>query len=112
MRYPSLVPEYVCKTDIKIVLYAEGVNENGAPNIVLQTTKKCNWQDSAKRVLTPQKEEVQLTAVALFSGDIAPNVASIQSGYVEVFGEKRSIYKGSKARNPDGTVNFTRLELI
>lgn len=35
----------------------------------------------------------------------------IESGYIVVFGQKHSIVKGTKARNPDGTVNFTRLDV-
>ena len=33
-------------------------------------------------------------------------------GTVIVNGIKRRIYRGTKARNPDGTVNYTKLELV
>ncbi len=33
------------------------------------------------------------------------------TGYVVIFGRKRDIVRGTKARNPDGTVNFTQLEV-
>lgn len=111
MKYPELVPDKKCKTDIRIVLFSEDIGEDGEPVIVLDLNKKCNYQDNAKQVLTPEKHLIQLSGTVLFNGDIAPELAVISSGYVEVFGQKRTIYKGTKARNPDSTVNYTRLDL-
>lgn len=112
MIYPKLVREKDCKTDIHIVLYGEGTTEDGEPVIALDTDLKCNYQDKAKRVLTAEKVMIQLTAKAYFVGDIAPELSVISGGQVTVFGETRSIYQGTKARNPDGTVNFTELEIM
>ncbi len=112
MKYPKLVRKENCKTDIHIVLYGEGITEDGEPIIALDTNLKCNYQDKAKRVLTAEKVIIQLTAKAYFVGDIAPDLAVISGGQVTVFGETRSIYQGTKARNPDGTVNFTELEIM
>ena len=112
MVYPKLVRKENCKTDIHIVLYGEGTTEDGEPIIALDTNLKCNYQDKAKRVLTAEKVIIQLTAKAYFVGDIAPNLTVISGGQVTVFGETRSIYQGTKARNPDGTVNFTELEIM
>lgn len=112
MVYPKLVRKENCKTDIQVVLYGEGTTEDGEPIIALDTKLKCNYQDKAKRVLTAEKVIIQLTAKAYFVGDIAPNLTVISGGQVTVFGETRSIYQGTKARNPDGTVNFTELEIM
>ena len=112
MKYPKLVRKENCKTDIHIVLYGEGITEDGEPIIALDTNLKFNYQDKAKRVLTAEKVIIQLTAKAYFVGDIAPDLAVISGGQVTVFGETRSIYQGTKARNPDGTVNFTELEIM
>jgi hypothetical protein len=49
--------------------------------------------------------------VALFDGDIAPEL-DVLTGAVEICGGCRIIYRGSKCRNPDGTVNYTKLELM
>lgn len=111
MVYPKLVRKENCKTDIHVVLYGEETTENGEPIIALDKKLKCNYQDKAKRVLTAEKVIIQLTARAYFVGDIAPDLAVISGGQVTVFGETRSIYQGTKARNPDGTVNFTELEI-
>lgn len=112
MNYPKLVRKEQCKTDIHVVLYGEGITEDGEPIIALEDDFKCNYQDKAKRVLTAEKVVIQLIAKAYFIGDIAPNLSVISGGQVTVFGETRSIYQGSKARNPDGTVNFTELEIM
>ena len=112
MNYPKLVRKEQCKTDIHVVLYGEGTTEDGEPVIALEDDFKCNYQDKAKRVLTAEKVVIQLTAKAYFIGDIAPDLAVISGGQVTVFGETRSIYQGSKARNPDGTVNYTELEIM
>ena len=112
MNYPKLVRKEQCKTDIHVVLYGEGTTEDGEPVIALEDDFKCNYQDKAKRVLSAEKVVIQLTAKAYFIGDIAPDLSVISGGQVTVFGETRSIYQGSKARNPDGTVNFTELEIM
>lgn len=112
MNYPKLVRKEQCKTDIHVVLYGEGTTEDGEPVIALEDDFKCNYKDKAKRVLSAEKVVIQLTAKAYFVGDIAPDLAVISGGLVTVFGETRSIYQGSKARNPDGTVNFTELEIM
>lgn len=112
MVYPNLVRKEYCKTDIKVVLYGEGTTEEGAPIVALESDLKCNYQDKAKRVLTAEKVLIQLSGKAYFVGDIAPNLPVISSGQVVVFGETRLIYQGTKARNPDGTVNYTELEIM
>lgn len=110
MKYPKLVRN--CKTDIHVILYSEEITEEGEPIIAFEDNLKCNYQDKAKRVLTAEKVLIQLTAKAYFDGDIAPNLPVISSGKITIFGETRQIYQGRKARNPDGTVNFTELEIM
>ena len=106
MIYPSLVRKKDCKTDIHVILYGENTTE-----IVLDKDLKCNYQDSAKRVLTTEKVIIQINGVALFCEDFAPDIPVISSGKVTIFGETREIYQGTKARNPDGTVNYIKLEI-
>ena len=47
----------------------------------------------------------------LLGGAIAPGI-DILTGTAEIYGKSWTIYRGSKCRNPDGTVNYTRLELM
>ena len=72
----------------------------------------CNYQDSGKTVLTAEQKLIQLEGCALIPGDIAPELPLITKGEITVFGETRHIYKGTKCRNPDGTVNYVRLDVM
>lgn len=112
MRYPQLVPERMCKTPCHVTIYGEGLNEDGAPMVIFDADLKCNYQDKAKTILTKEQKLVQITGSALFCGDIAPDAPVISSGTLTVFGVERTIQQGTKARNPDGTVNYTLLEVI
>lgn len=112
MKYPCLVPQRLCKTDIHVEIEQEGLDKYGEalPKVVLDL--KCNFQDKAKTIFTEQKKLVQITGTALFPGDIVPELPSISGGTVTVYGVQRKIEQGSKSRNPDGSVNFCKLEVV
>lgn len=112
MRYPCLVPQRFCKTDIALSFDREGVTEYGEPLPPVVYSGKCNYQDKAKTVLTAEKKVVQITGSALFPGDICPELPVISGGEAEIFGVKRRVQEGRKNRNPDGTVNYTEVWLI
>ena len=112
MRYQSLVNPKFCKTPIHIVINQEGISEDGEPLKALEIDTMCNYQDKAKKVLTEQQQLIEIEGTALINGDIAPSLASISNGKVVVNGVERRIFRGAKARNPDGTVNYTKLELV
>ena len=84
MRYPCLVPKRLCKTDITCSFEREGLNEYGEPLKAIEYSGKCNYQDKARTVLTAEKKLIQITGTAL----------------------------GTKARNPDGSVNYTEVMLV
>lgn len=112
MRYPCLVPGRLCKTDISLEFAQEGVTEYGEPLPVITYSGKCNYQDRAKTILTAEKKLVEITGIALFPGDICPELAVISGGTAVIFEVKRRIQQGRKARNPDGSVNYTEVMLI
>lgn len=112
MKYPCLVDKRYCKTPIHVEIIPEGVNKYGEPYEAAVIDTMCNYQDTAKTVLTAEKELIQLNGIALFPGDIAPELPTLSGGTVKVYGIERTIYQGTKARNPDGTVNYSKLELI
>lgn len=112
MKYPCLVPKQLCKTDIHVCIEQEGLTEDGGPIPAFEADLKCNYQDTAKTVLTAEGKQVQLSGVAMMPGDICPELPVIPGGTVTIFGVERTIYQGNKARNPDGTVNYTELRLI
>lgn len=112
MKYPCLVRPKYCRTPVHVTLYVEGLSEDGAPEIAFEDELLCNWQDGAKTVFTDEQKRVEISGCALFPGDICPELAVISSGFVELFGARRAVARGRKSRNPDGTVNYTRLEVI
>ena len=112
MKYPCLVTKRLCKTDIFVEIDQEGLNEYGEPLKPVEYSGKCNYQDKAKTVLTTEKKLIEITGTALFPGDIYPDLPVISGGSAVIFGAKRRILEGRKARNPDGTVNYTEILLI
>ena len=83
MRYPCLVRKRDCKTAVKVHLEPEGIGVYGEPLPALELDLTCNYQDSAKTVLTAEKKLVQLSGVALFPGDIAPSFETLSGGTIE-----------------------------
>lgn len=112
MNYPCLVRKKDCKTPVKVYLRPEGLTNGGEPKKAVEIEGMCNYQDSAKTVLTAQKQLIQLSGIALFPGDIAPDLPTLSGGTVIVNGAERDIVQGRKARNPDGTVNYSELDVI
>ena len=111
MKYPCLVPKSLCKVPIAVHLTGEGITEDGDPERTLDLSLLCNFQDSVKTIFTEEKKLVECTGTAYFPGDIAENFPSLSGAPVTVFSEEREIVHGMKARNPDGTVNYCKLEV-
>lgn len=109
MKYPKLVPKAVCTTPCEVVLFAEGITEDGAPKEVFSGVLFCLFQSSSKRIRTGKDEEVTLSGEAFFAEDFCPEIPEVPDGEITVFDVKRSIVTGQKARNPDGSVNYIRL---
>lgn len=112
MKYPKLVPESVCLTPCEVVLFAEGITEDGAPESAFSGSLQCLFQSGSKRIRTAKNEEVTLSGEAYFSEDFYPDLPEIPDGEITIFGVKRRIATGQKARNPDGTVNYVRLGIV
>ena len=112
MKYPCLVPRHLCKTPVHVHLESEELSNMGVPLHVVDLDLLCNFQDRARTILTAEKKLVQLTGTALFPGDIAPEMPTLSGGTITVYGEERRIEQGSKNRNPDGTVNYSSLEVV
>lgn len=111
MVWPKLVPPALCTTAAKVRIDTGGTDEDGAPIPALEIEAKCNYQSCGKVVLTADKREVLLSGVCLFDGDLTPELPELTGGKVTVAGDAYKLLRGTKARNPDGTVNYTRLEL-
>lgn len=112
MKYPCLVRKKDCKTLVHVSIEPEGLDKYGEQPESIEADLYCNYQESAKTVLTAEKKLVQVSGTALFPGDIAPGIPAVSGGTIRIFGTERRIARGMKARNPDETVNYTRLEVV
>ncbi|NLZ45676.1 MAG: hypothetical protein GX896_03190 [Clostridiales bacterium] len=110
MHYPKLVPNRVCTTDVK-VYQTNGINRDGSPKVATIFEGKCFHNQKSMQVFNADKQLITLAGEVLFNGDIAPNYDVI-SGNVKIGEREYKINASEKAKNLDGTVNFTRLELI
>lgn len=112
MKYPKLVPESVCRSPCRVILKAEGISEDGERRTAFSADLKCLFQSSSRRILKSGQEEITISAEAYFSHDFCPELPEIPDGEIYIFNTKRHIIRGQKARNPDGSVNYIRLDVI
>lgn len=112
MRYPPLVPPAVCHTRIR-VYREDGINPDGSPRRIAVFDGLCNYKEQMRQVMDADRRLITLSAVALLPGDISPGTEHL-AGSVLVGDSRtvRTIHSAYRARNPDGSVNYTRLELI
>lgn len=111
MKFPSLVPDRVCNTPVTVYC-EEGLNRDGSPKRTVVFEGKCFYSEKTKQKITAEKQLITLSGEVLFNGDIAPDTDVIAGEVRLLSGVKRRIYASEKAKNPDDTVNYTRLELI
>lgn len=105
------IPQELFKTNVRIVLYASELDENGAPVAVHDAEHQCIWSDKRRRTVDAEKRIIELEGSIIVDGDVAPSVKTAD-GYAVIYGEKLKIYKVKRARNPDGSVHHTTMELI
>ncbi len=137
MRYPPLVPPKLCHTRVRVILTG-GLTMSGGTEILETVFTKCNLTFATKQRYTAEKRIVTIAGTALFSGDPFPltenitgelvtikntcleaesgdplecenyNLLSVQTTSEKIY----RIFRAVKDRNPDGSVNYTRLELV
>lgn len=110
MIWPALVPPAVCTVPIVLHL-TDGLDENGAPREVKTLTARCNFNGKGGWSMDNERQMIRYAATALLPGDIAPALANL-TGSAEVAGLCLTIHAADRARNPDGSVNYTKLELM
>lgn len=99
-------------TPAEIVLTG-GMSEDGEAEILGAWTGKVNFSEKGRRVQDKDGLWVRLSGVLHVKGDILPGV-TFREGTATLAGQDKAfmIVSYSRPRNPDGTVNHTRLELI
>lgn len=105
-----LYPSFFDVTPIKVCLI--DVSEEGEEVVIATWEGLCNFSESNKRVQNNKGFWVHLSGVVHIKGDIFPDYPVISKGYVVLNNKKINISHATRPRNPDGTVNHTRLELM
>lgn len=97
-------------TPCKIELSTE-FGEDGGPEITDTWSGDVNFSEKVNRIQDADGQWVRLSGVIHTKGDILPD-AVFEDGTAEINGVKYRIVSYTRPRNPDGTVNHTRLELL
>ncbi|BFH60745.1 hypothetical protein [Paenibacillus azoreducens] len=105
MRFPF--PRWNQVTPVQV--YQTDLSEDGEPVEDLIYDKKCFYDEKSRQVLNAERQLVQLSGLIIIEGDINPGKTI--EGYVLISGERKTIYKAKRPRNPDGSVFSTELEL-
>lgn len=114
LKFPKFLENIPCK----VVLYKERLDEtSGSPNADVIWNGKCIWSEVSKEVVTADRRSVRSSGRIYIDGDIAPGMGIISGGVATVFAGLKNecvlmICEAMRARNPDGTVNHTRLTLL
>lgn len=90
-----------------------GMSEDGEPELMGNWKGNVNFSEKVKRVQNADGLWVRLAAVIHVKGDILPQIV-FREGTATIAGYdgEFTIFSYSRPRNPDGTVNHTRLELL
>lgn len=110
MPWPDLIKPWACKVPITITL-TDGIGEDGAPKVVATIETLCSYNGKGGWAVDENRQAVRYTGAALLPGNIAPQLAHL-TGWAELLGKRLVIHSAERARNPDGSVNYTRLELM
>lgn len=108
--YPKLITR--ASTPAHVELLRAEPNEYNERETVLSADLLCNFQAGGQIIFGEQKQQIQLSGTALFDGDICPGYDEPAAGSLRVFGTEYRIVRAQKWRNPDGSVNYTRLDVI
>ena len=96
-----------------VVIYQEGLSEDGEPLTSLNLEKqKCRFVETTKIIISSDGRKIQLVGKVILLGDIAPTIKKRGGGQVIINDIEYEIYQASRPRNPDGTVHHTTLELV
>lgn len=108
--YPKLVR--IAATPAHITLRSAEPSGYNERETLLDGDFLCNFQAGGGVAFDAQKQRIQLSGVLLLDGDICPEHHAPADGSAIVGGTLYSIVNVRKCRNPDGTVNYTRLEVV
>lgn len=105
-------PDFLLSVNYNCVLEETGITEEGAPKVAVESKGKCIFSEKSKKVISADGQEVVLIGKVIIKGDLAPELATISSGKINVENKTMKIYSCSRPRNPDGSVHHTTLEVM
>lgn len=105
-------PNHLLNTLCIAKLNADGLNEQGEPTAALTWEGKVIFFDKSRTTVTADNRIIRLEGRVIAKGDIAPSLEVISDGEVSVMGRTYVVYRSERARNPDGSVHHTVLELM
>lgn len=94
-----------------LMLYAEGLDEDGAPMEALQWDGGVWYSEKATAVVDREGRQLRLEGCLVAQGDIALALPKVADGEAVVAGRSYRVYRVERPRNPDGTVHHTTVWL-
>lgn len=98
-------------TESIVLDVTNGTNEDGAKEVVSTIVVKARVEQGNSVVYTKEGEKITLS-MKLFIFEQFEAFPDDLSGFCTVYGNKYDIFKGSKKRNPDGSINHIVVELM
>ena len=105
-------PRWLAVTPFSAEIKGADVNPDGEQETVKINSGMCIFDESSHREITKDGKKIVSNALVMIEGDVAPSLSDVSSGRVTVNGCTYEIAKGSRPRNPDGTVHHTEFEVI
>lgn len=105
-------PSHLLNTQCVAKLNLEGLTEQGEPGAALTWEGKVIFFEKSRTTVTADNRIIRLEGQVIAKGDIAPSLEVISDGEVSVGGRTYTVYRSERARNPDGSVHHTVLELM
>lgn len=109
MKYPKLVRH--AEIDVHITVLSDDINEFNERETILDADFKCNYQSTGMTKTSDKSTSPEVTGCIFINGDIIPKYEDVTNGYAVIFAKKHEISGIQKARNPDGTVNYVRIDI-
>lgn len=105
-------PSHLLTIPCVIKLNLEGLNEQGEPEAAFTWSGKVIFSEKSRTTMTADQRIIRLEGQVIIKGDIAPAIETISDGEVSIKEKTYSVYRSERARNPDGSVHHTVLELM
>lgn len=109
--YPKLIRG--AKAPARVVLWCAETTDDGTKRILCDRSVLGNFQGAAQAVkYGKDRERAMASGILLMDGDVtAGSVGLISGGEVTISGIAYAVNRVTFCRNPDGSINYTRIEV-